>query len=85
MSLRQWTLCKDGQTFILRWRAGGEGRLLAEIADQIKRGTLPLNKTDLTVMIRMIADSIAPGTSGEDAMKSLAEQALSLQAQRLAH
>ena len=85
MSLRQWTLCKDGQTFVLRWRAGGEGRLLAEIAEQLNRGTLPLNQSDLTVMIRMIADSIAPGSSAEAAMKSLAEEVFNCQTQRLTH
>ena len=74
MSLRQWTLWKDGHKFSLRWRAGDEGQLLAEIADQVDRGVLPLDRQNLTALVRMIAATIEPGDSSLAAMKTMKKE-----------
>jgi len=73
----QWTLHKDGQTFIFRCRAGGEGRLLAEIADQAANGRIALDQADLAVLVRMITEVIPTGWSTFQTMLSLHEQATS--------
>jgi len=75
MSIRQWTLHKDGETFIFRCPAGGEGDLLAEIAEQVDRGDLGLDDADLAALIRMVTETIAPGESAVTAMLRMAEAA----------
>ena len=72
MSLRQWTLLKDGHEFFIRWRAGREDRLLTEIADQIERGSLPLSRLDLAILIRMIAESMSREVQASDVMTNAA-------------
>jgi hypothetical protein len=60
MSQRQWSIYKGNEAFHLRWQAGNEDRLLAEIADQVERGALPLTKPDLVNLIRLVGESISP-------------------------
>jgi hypothetical protein len=60
MSMRQWSIYRGNEAFHLRWQAGDENRLLAEIADQVERGTLPLTKPDLVNLIRLVGESISP-------------------------
>ncbi len=76
MSIRQWVLLKDGQTYAMRWLAGDEGRLLAEMADQIASGKLPLGEDDLVELIDMIVESMPDGDSGRHAMQCFAEDLL---------
>ncbi|MBN1344622.1 MAG: hypothetical protein JXQ73_18165 [Phycisphaerae bacterium] len=59
MSLRQWSIYKGSHAFHLRWRAGDESRLLAEIAEQVERGSLPLTKSDLVNLIRLVGESVS--------------------------
>lgn len=75
MALRQWTLCTDAETFIFRCRAGGEGQLLAEVADQVARGRISLSEADLAALVRTIVDSMPPVESGVAVMASLAHEA----------
>jgi hypothetical protein len=76
MSLRQWMLSKDRHTYVLRWRAGDEGRLLAEIAEQVERGYLPLTQEELIGMVQLICESIPPDESAMAAMIAAAGHAL---------
>lgn len=76
MSIRQWMLVKNGQTYIMRWVAGDEGRLLAEMADQIAAGKLPINEDDLVELIDMIVESMPDGDSARHAMRCFAEDLL---------
>ncbi len=75
MSLRQWMLCKEGQTFIIRWQAGEESRLLTEVMDQVERGSLPLDDGDLCVLLTMIADSIPEAACDELALSGVPDLA----------
>lgn len=76
MSLRQWTLCKDAETFIFRCAAGGQGQLLAEVADQVARGKISLSEADLAALVRGIVETIPPGESAAAVMAGLAQQAV---------
>jgi hypothetical protein len=71
MCIRQWTLRKEAETFIFRCRAGGEGALLAEIADQVSSGALTLGEADRAILLCGIAESIPVGQSGVTAMTSM--------------
>ena len=77
MSLRQWMLCKDAETFIFRCSAGAQGQLLAEIADQVARGKIGLAEADLAVLVRAIVQTVPPGESASAAMAGLAQAAAS--------
>ncbi len=74
-ALRQWTVCKDDETLVFRYRAGDEGRLLAEIAEQAASGRLGLNDTDVEAVVSEIIRSIPPGESASAVMISIDQAA----------
>ncbi len=73
MGQHQWTLRKDGETFIFRCRSGSEGLLLTEIADQVADGRIGLDQADLAALVRLITEAIPLGESSLHAMASLEE------------
>ena len=70
-ALRQWTVCTDTETFVFRYRAGDEGRLLAEIADQAASGKIRLHEADVLAMVSEVIESIPPGDSALAVMISI--------------
>jgi hypothetical protein len=73
----QWTLHKDGETFVFRCRVGDEGQLLAEIADQVAGGRIALDPADIVGLVRTITDGIPPGDSALMAMIRMDQEAAS--------
>lgn len=71
MLFRQWTLVKEAETFVFRCSAGGEGRLLAEIADQVAAGRIDQDQPGLSMLIRTITASIPAGESAMAVMMSM--------------
>ncbi len=71
MLSRQWTLVTEAETFVFRCSAGGEARLLAEIADQVAAGQIDLDQPGLSMLIRTITGSIPVGASTMAVMMSM--------------
>jgi hypothetical protein len=71
VSTHQWTVLKDGQTFIFRCQPGGEGRLLAEIMSLTERGQIGLDDSEVLMLIRTIAEAVSPEESGLAALVSM--------------